>query len=65
MISRTMQGAIMVTVGSGLFIAVVGYAFFKVLFALMGLFLVSYGLHLLNKPSIVEYAQKMFNALKS
>lgn len=65
MISRRMQGMIMVTVGTGLCIAVVGYAFFKVLFALVGLFLVSYGLHLLNKPSIVEYVQRFFNNLKS
>lgn len=65
MISKRMQGVIMVTVGSALFLAVVGYAFFKVLFALAGLFLISYGLHLLNKPSMVEYAQRFFNKLKS
>lgn len=65
MLSKKMQGIIMISLGSVLFLAIVGNAFFKVFFAIVGIFLVSYGLHLMNKPGLTEYAQRLFNSLKS
>lgn len=65
MISKKMQGMIMVGLGAILFVFIVDRAFFKVVSAVVSILLVHYGLHLMGKPGLLEYAQRVFNVFKS
>ncbi len=65
MISKKKQGMVMIVLGVVLVLVIIDHDFFKVLFGLVGVFLISYGLQVMGKPSISEYVQRLFNALKS
>jgi hypothetical protein len=65
MINKKMQGMIMLGLGTVLFLVIVDHAFFRVFSAFVSILLISYGLHLIGKPGLPEYAQRLFNIFKS